>query len=376
MQPGSAVDRHEAILANTAAFSRLVACLYLAGPAYEINADRPILLAGVVVSGAYSIGSAWAYWRSHLVRGRWVVVDFVVYGGLLLAGTSLPKETGLPGNPFFNQVLLLSVVFGLPRWPAWRTIAVGFGLGVVLLIGDVVLVGRTSLLWNVLPDALQFPGNATILWVIASQLRAAARRIDDARLAATRREAEVARQQEHVRLAEALRRRVLVTLESLAQAAAVDDERLRHQLRADVTWLRAHLAGVPDDGDVDLSAELRRLAANRRRTGLAIELALPPVLPPLRGTRIRALVAAAREAVNNVHKHAGTATATIEVHCAQDGVAVTVADHGRGFEPHAVRAGIGLDGSIRGRLADAGGHAEIESRPGQGTMVTLWVPAG
>ena len=39
-----------------------------------------------------------------------------------------------------------------------------------------------------------------------------------------------------------------------------------------------------------------------------------------------------------------------------------------------VRLGEGLTRSIRGRMAEVGGRAEITSRPGSGTEVTLWLP--
>ena len=57
-----------------------------------------------------------------------------------------------------------------------------------------------------------------------------------------------------------------------------------------------------------------------------------------------------------------------------DGATVTVNDDGSGFDPSSVTEGIGWTRSIRGRLAEVGGRADVRSTPGGGCEVTLWVP--
>jgi signal transduction histidine kinase len=57
-------------------------------------------------------------------------------------------------------------------------------------------------------------------------------------------------------------------------------------------------------------------------------------------------------------------------------VEITVADEGSGFDPEIQTGrGYGLF-SIRERLQHLGGVMRIRSAPGQGTTVTLAVPAG
>jgi signal transduction histidine kinase len=83
---------------------------------------------------------------------------------------------------------------------------------------------------------------------------------------------------------------------------------------------------------------------------------------------------AVREALTNVVKHAGVARATVKVLLrADDTLDVWVRDHGRGFDPAAAILGYGLTGSIRARMAEAGGTSEIWSVPGEGTHVRLHV---
>jgi signal transduction histidine kinase len=52
----------------------------------------------------------------------------------------------------------------------------------------------------------------------------------------------------------------------------------------------------------------------------------------------------------------------------------SVKDDGSGFDVATVPEGVGLERSIRGRLTEAGGHVEIDARPGRGTEVRCWLP--
>jgi signal transduction histidine kinase len=124
--------------------------------------------------------------------------------------------------------------------------------------------------------------------------------------------------------------------------------------------------------------DLRTLLAPR--TGPRITLSEPgaPVLLPARAAT--ELAAAAGAALDNVAQHAGEdARAWILVEDWPDRVIVTVRDDGPGIpEGRLARAEgegrLGVALSIRGRLRDLGGTAELFSVPGQGTEVELTVP--
>ncbi|KAF4409970.1 sensor histidine kinase, partial [Streptomyces lycii] len=94
------------------------------------------------------------------------------------------------------------------------------------------------------------------------------------------------------------------------------------------------------------------------------------------------LAAAAGAALDNVRRHAGeNAQAWILVEDEPDEVIVTVRDDGPGIPEgrlaDAEREGrLGVALSIRGRLRELGGSAELLSVPGQGTEVELRVPRG
>ncbi|MER6674204.1 DUF5931 domain-containing protein [Streptomyces sp. NPDC000983] len=129
-----------------------------------------------------------------------------------------------------------------------------------------------------------------------------------------------------------------------------------------------------DDGPLDLRALLAPYAASR--VSLA-EPGAPVELPP---ASARELAAAVGAALDNVRRHAGEqARAWILVEDEPDSVVVTVRDDGPGIpEGRLAQAEgegrLGVAQSIRGRLRDIGGSAELISVPGQGTEVELKVP--
>ncbi|MCX5201741.1 DUF5931 domain-containing protein [Streptomyces sp. NBC_00237] len=140
--------------------------------------------------------------------------------------------------------------------------------------------------------------------------------------------------------------------------------------------VRGAREGHGDSGPVDLRALLAPHA------GAKVSFAEPgtPVLLP--AAAALELAAAVSAALDNVRRHAGDgAQAWILVEDEPDEVIVTVRDDGPGIpEGRLARAEgegrLGVALSIRGRLRDLGGSAELLSVPGQGTEVELKVPRG
>jgi two-component system sensor histidine kinase DesK len=77
-----------------------------------------------------------------------------------------------------------------------------------------------------------------------------------------------------------------------------------------------------------------------------------------------------REAVTNIHRHSGAQHAAIEIHNDTDAVVLVVRDDGKGG---IVRHGNGLTG-IGERVRSLAGTLDIESSPGQGTVVSARLP--
>jgi signal transduction histidine kinase len=89
------------------------------------------------------------------------------------------------------------------------------------------------------------------------------------------------------------------------------------------------------------------------------------------------LLRGAQEALANVRRHASATAVVLRVSSVGTGearqVSVHVEDDGVGFDP-ASAAGIGLAG-LRDRAEEVGGAIDVVSAPGEGTRVTVRVPA-
>ncbi|WP_137989891.1 MacS family sensor histidine kinase [Streptomyces vilmorinianum] len=142
------------------------------------------------------------------------------------------------------------------------------------------------------------------------------------------------------------------------------------------------MADYPDeDNPADAAGspvDLRALLTPRAGARVTLsDPGAPVLLPP---EAARELTAAVGAALDNVRVHAGdSARAWILVEDWPDEVIVTVRDDGPGIPEGRLaqaegegRMGVAL--SIRGRLRDLGGSAELISVPGQGTEVELKVP--
>ena len=123
----------------------------------------------------------------------------------------------------------------------------------------------------------------------------------------------------------------------------------------------------------DFSVALAWVAAHvGERHGLGVEVvAEDAVVVPSRDLRVL-LVELVRELLFNVVKHAGASSARIRLSRVGGRLTVAVEDDGGGFDPAALRTGVGFGlFSVRGRLELLGGRFEIDSVPGDGTRAVL-----
>jgi two-component system, NarL family, sensor histidine kinase DevS len=153
---------------------------------------------------------------------------------------------------------------------------------------------------------------------------------------------------------------------------AVDElDRVIRDLRNYIFGLRP---GILADRQLDQA--LRRLAEEfQQRTGVVAVAEIDPDAAALLASSAGDVVQLAREALSNVSRHAAAATCRISLRRDGGEVVLEIDDDGRGFEPDRVAGtGHGL-GNLRERAAALGGHAGISSIPGQGTTVTVTIPA-
>jgi signal transduction histidine kinase len=90
------------------------------------------------------------------------------------------------------------------------------------------------------------------------------------------------------------------------------------------------------------------------------------------------LFRAVQELLFNVAKHSGVKAAWVDFSSSDTHIIIKVSDQGRGFNPEildssTIDTGLGLL-SIRERANYIGGSLKIESRPAQGSQITLRIP--
>ena len=167
-----------------------------------------------------------------------------------------------------------------------------------------------------------------------------------------------------------------------APAECRDAERPLAGMHRHVPVPRRPSSSHPSFTEPDLCTALGWLGAwMKEKHGLDVTVdRIEAVTAGVEETRVT-LLQSVRELLFNVVKHAGVKESRLVLAPAPDGcVQVTVSDRGVGFEPDLSRApgpaagGIGLF-SMRERLDVIGGGMRIESAPGRGSRVAVWVPA-
>ena len=220
---------------------------------------------------------------------------------------------------------------------------------------------------------------------LVAVIRAGARQADAivaAGLAAEREiRAEEARRADEREQHRQLHDTALSTLTMVASGAfAGPSAALTAQAARDLRVLQGLAAGVPAAAApvgraaplADLGPRLELAAA--ACSGLTVRLQMTTVAVP--SAVADQLAASVGEALRNVERHAGTGQADVAVTGGDGWAVVRVSDCGRGFDAGAIPASRrGIRESITGRMLAAGGRAEVASRPGEGTTVTMSWPA-
>lgn len=86
-----------------------------------------------------------------------------------------------------------------------------------------------------------------------------------------------------------------------------------------------------------------------------------------------ALLRIAQSAAANIRLHSGADTAVLTLSYVSDGVSLDLFDNGGGFDPAAEHHGYGLR-AMRQRAEQLNGTFAVESAPGDGTVITAWLP--
>jgi signal transduction histidine kinase len=286
-----------------------------------------------------------------------LVCDGVVYGDQHAFSTSQSLGSVWP----LAGILGAGVAFG-PLAASGVGVVLGLGrVTAVLLNGSAIDSGAKVL--SLVNTVVFYALGGAAAGYLARLLRRAEREIS-----AVRAREEIAR---------TLHDGVLQTLAVVERRAT--DPALAKMAREQERDLREYLFGMaqPDAPAADLGRSLRKAAARCEEAfeDMRVQVLVADDLPPLPPAAVEAVAGAAGEALTNAGKHGRAAKVLVYVEPHEGGgVFCSVKDDGGGFDPAATREGVGLSRSIRGRMTEVGGRAEVTSAPGRGTEVLLWLP--
>jgi signal transduction histidine kinase len=127
----------------------------------------------------------------------------------------------------------------------------------------------------------------------------------------------------------------------------------------------------------DLGDALRRLTELIGPGTARVQIAVSGSPAELSPSVKHHLLRIAQEAITNAVRHGEADTIAIALQYDPSFVSLSIRDNGRGFDPAAVlQTGIGHFGlrSLRARATKIGARPDIRSAPGQGTVITMFLP--
>ena len=350
---------------------------------------RGLVVAALLVASVVSLVPVlrWERVGPILVRHPSYLAGELVLAALILILTGVD-------SPFFfftlGTALLGGLVYGYPGAALFSVmLIVGYGYAIHLRSSiDATLVDFRTIV--VLPS----------LYPIVAVAGAGARRLLDRQAEAEQtladQERTLAAQAERERLARDMHDSLAKTVHGIGFAAlalsrrievdppgAVEDARqLAADARTAAQEARELLSGLRgrDDAELPLPTAIRSEAARwAERTGVRIGGSLDDV-GPLPSLALRELRWILKEALANVERYAHATRVDVHLRRLGGRVVLTVADDGAGFDvpddlDQLAGGSFGLRG-MRERARLVGGDLSVESEPGDGTVISVWVPAG
>ena len=347
-----------------------------------------------------SIGGAagWTAWLTA-TRHRWtsaaLAFDLLLCMWLVLAsGVVVPDEAVISGRPFFATGYPLSAAL---FWGASRGVPGGLAAGAALGLAHIATRPLNGVPLDEL-SATQFQNmsGAVLNYVVAGMAIGIVSRVlvRSAEAVAAASEKLVAERERAARLAERekLARHIH---DSVLQALAFVNKRgrelsTRDPIPADEVAKLSELAAKqeaelrslilrdPEEaptGSMSLRTSLEEVARSMEGLPVTVSSVGPLWMPSARGEE---LVAAVRQALENVARHAEAAHVTVFAEQEDGDVIVSVRDDGIGFEYDEAKlqreGKAGMLKSMKGRAEDLGGRMTVTSAPGRGTEIEFSVP--
>jgi signal transduction histidine kinase len=250
-----------------------------------------------------------------------------------------------------------------------------------------------------LPDSFRALVGEPALFLVAAAAGAATRRLLDRQAAAEQalsaQQRQLAAEEERARLARDMHDSLAKTVSGIGfaalalsrrierdpEGAALQARQLADDARQATRQAREIIVGLRADAGESLPLS-ESVAAHARHwadeTGIALDIAVEDVgeLHPATGRELQWIV---QEALANVARHARASRVAVRMRRLGGRAVLTVADDGAGFEVPDDLDELGAGrhfgvGGMRERALLAGGDLSVESAPGEGCVLSVWVP--
>lgn len=336
----------------------VAAVVTLAAPGSTAKPAGKLLVAALACWAVYRLAT-----RSH--RNVFAAIDFaftlVICAAIPLLTTDSELVRYWVAPEAIAMTAIVSFAASLPvriSVPMCALIVVAYAAGAASLVGWATVPAMVSWRYFVIQAVM-----SALVRVAMLRVAAAVDRTHDSHWQAAelrRRVAQAVRSYEREQFA-LLHDTAASTLLMVGRETPISPDRLAAQARRDLAVLNTRPSTLTRP--IELRAALREQARGARTS---VRIHGTPALW-VEGELGMAVVAATREALNNVDRHADATEISVEVR--QD--SVVVGDNGSGFIPTASTTGRGIAESIVGRMERVGATANVHSVPGRGTSVGL-----
>ncbi|WP_165066041.1 sensor histidine kinase [Marisediminicola senii] len=335
---------------------------------------------GLIFAAVSSISKRWVRTASS-----YVVVSWFAAMGTWPIGAVEPFAP-LADRPWPWMLCTVATTAAAVAFPVWASTLVLFAAPITFGVVRLMPAGGSGSVQQVSLDVLYAVILGGAVLVIITMLRQAAAAVDLAQSMALERYSTAVGQHatevERVQVDSIVHDSVLTTLLSAARSPTPDAERMAARMAENAMGHLRDAATSSPDGAV--MTPLTELVARIRRESRGVAAQFDVTAASVGDGQIpaqsaEAIAAAVTQSMVNSAQHAGTGA-----HIARwvsvgpapaGGIVVEIGDTGIGFDVGAVPVGrIGLRVSIIERVANAGGRVEIDSHPGEGTVIRIAWP--
>jgi len=318
----------------------------------------PALLVTLVVAAALHVG--------FITSFAWPC--FVTAAGLVLVWRNCDDEERV----FLRQVAEPVIQLGSPSRHRRRVLTARLAIGLMLTVGGIamlVLGHPSTAALRPLGGAVLVMGGFVIVfgpwWLRLARDLVAERQAR-------------ARAEDRADMAARVHDSVLQTL-AMIQRSADQPQKVVQLVRAQERELRAwlfegELPGTVGESASSLVAGVQDIARDVEGShGISVDVVTVGDCPL--DDKLRAVLAAAREATVNAAKWSGAPAVSLYAEVEPNRVSIFVRDRGKGFDLDSVAEDRrGIADSIHARVLRQGGRAIVRTAPGEGTEVELIVP--